>query len=432
MAIPLGKLTILVGAGILGSVLAKEGRMPDVSSFVSGAFKIALRQLKRDDSTSSVSKSSKPPNDSLMAQVTSLRQELQMLASSRPVTIVTASGTGFSSLNGYAVTVSHFNHRLKLSNDVVHLCVVNLSANKYGVVVVVIVVGYGYVWWKGWKLPDMMFATRRSLSDACTSIGQQLENVYGSIRSTRRHLSSKIDGVDTNLNAIAELTASTQERVTELREDSSRIGNDVRYVRDAVETLELKISRIEGKQDLTTVGVKRLCDYASSLENNVLEENVQACRHIFVSFFNTLLFDFTGNHAPQILQASASSSRLTFSSKVSGEILPTVFTSFCLFINQAGALPAPSSEPSTPSALNGSQEVQWLPRNAAASASIQQGSTGISGVAEVASSLGISNGIHTPEETSNGTSWFKPAFLMRTRSAINSVVQQTSSSKQQS
>uniref|UniRef100_A0A6N2K2P2 DUF1664 domain-containing protein n=1 Tax=Salix viminalis TaxID=40686 RepID=A0A6N2K2P2_SALVM len=264
MALPLGKLTILVGAGILGSVLAKEGRLPDVSNFVSGAFKIAFRQLKQDDSTLSVSKSSKPPNDSLIAQVNSLRQELQMLASSRPVTIVTANGTG---------------------------------ANKYGTVVVVVVVGYGYVWWKGWKLPDMMFATRRSLSDACTSIAQQLENVYASIRSTRRHLSSKINDVDSNLNAVAELTASTQEKVIELREDSSRIGNDVRYVRDAVETLELKISRIEGKQ------------------------------------------------------TSASSSRLTFSSK-------------------AGALPAPSSEPSTP-ALIGSQEVQRPPLNAA-SASSQQ------------------------------------------------------------
>ncbi|KAF9688985.1 hypothetical protein SADUNF_Sadunf01G0044800 [Salix dunnii] len=377
MAIPLGKLTILVGAGILGSVLAKEGRMPDVSGFVSGAFKIALRQLKRDDSTSSVSKSSKPPNDSLMAQVTSLRNELQMLASSRPVTIVTANGTG---------------------------------GNKYGIAVVVIVVGYGYVWWKGWKLPDMMFATRRSLSDACTSIGQQLEDVYGSIRSTRRHLSSKIDGVDTNLNAIAELTASTQERVTELREDSSSIGNDVRNVRDAVETLELKISRIEGKQDLTTLGVKRLCDYASSLENNLLEENVQA-------YFS---FQFTANILIKVLGVF----QIWF-------LVPTVFTSFCVAINQAGALPAPSSEPSTPPALNESSEVQRLPRNAAL-ASIQQGSTGISGVAEVASSLGTSNGIHTPEETSNGTSWFKPAFLMRTRSAINSVVQQTSSSKQQS
>uniref|UniRef100_A0A3N7FL66 Uncharacterized protein n=1 Tax=Populus trichocarpa TaxID=3694 RepID=A0A3N7FL66_POPTR len=108
-------------------------------------------------------------------------------------------------------------------------------------------------------------------------------------------------------------------------------------------------------QDLTTQGVKRLCDYASSLENNLLEENIQT---------------------------SASSSRLTFSSKV-----------------------------------------QRPPRNAA-SPSSQQRSNGISGVAELTSGLGISKGIDTEEETTNRTSWLKPAFLMRTRSATNSVVQQ--------
>ncbi|KAJ9176156.1 hypothetical protein P3X46_011498 [Hevea brasiliensis] len=148
MALPLGKLTILVGAGIIGSVLAKEGRLSNVSDLVSGAFKIAFKQIRQDDSTSSIGK---PHNDSLMAQVNSLRQELQMLASNRSVTIVTASGTG-------------------------------AGASKYGIIVVVGVFGYGYVWWKGWKLPDMMFATRRGLSDACTSIAQQLENVYASIR----------------------------------------------------------------------------------------------------------------------------------------------------------------------------------------------------------------------------------------------------------
>ncbi|KAG6781399.1 hypothetical protein POTOM_014299 [Populus tomentosa] len=407
MALPLGKLTILVGAGILGSVLAKEGRLPDVSNFVSGAFKIAFRQLKQDDSTSSVSKSSKPPNDSLMAQVNSLRQELQMLASSRPVTIVTANGTGLDSDPSLASETGD-----------------ELCSNKYGVVVVVVVVGYGYVWWKGWKLPDMMFATRHSLSDACTSIAQQLENVYSSIRSTRRHLSSKIDGVDSNLNAVAELTASTQEKVIELREDSSRIGNDVRYVRDAVETLELKISRIEGKQDLTTQGVKRLCDYASSLENNLLEENAQACHHLFVSFWP---FQYS---VAELYRLPWSTNSADFSIQFTANILIKVFTSYCFVIYQAGALPAPSSEPSTPASI-GSQEVQRPPRNAA-SPSSQQRSNGISGVAELASGLGISKGIHTEEETSNGTSWFKPAFLMRTRSATNSVVQQTSSSRQQS
>ncbi|XP_059640848.1 uncharacterized protein LOC132283000 isoform X2 [Cornus florida] len=34
---------------------------------------------------------------------------------------------------------------------------------------------------KGWKLPDMMFATRRCISDACTFIAKQLENVYSSV-----------------------------------------------------------------------------------------------------------------------------------------------------------------------------------------------------------------------------------------------------------
>ncbi|KAJ6925654.1 hypothetical protein NC651_010153 [Populus alba x Populus x berolinensis] len=68
-------------------------------------------------------------------------------------------------------------------------------------------------------------------------------------------------------------------------------------------------------------------------------------RHVIIflfpfGLFNTLLLNFTVHHGPQILQTSASSSRLTFSSK-------------------ARALPALSSEPSTP-ALIGSQEVCLL------------------------------------------------------------------------
>ncbi|OAY32319.1 uncharacterized protein LOC110629626 isoform X1 [Manihot esculenta] len=351
MALPLGKLTILVGAGILGSVLAKEGRLSNVSDLVSGAFKIAFKQINQDDSSSSIGK---PHNDSLMAQVNCLRQELQMLASNRSVTIVTASGT-------------------------------SLGASKYGLIVVVGVAGYGYVWWKGWKLPDMMFATRRSLSDACTTIAGQLENVYASIRSTRRQLSSNIDRVDSNLNEVAVLTATTQEKVTELLEDSERIGHDVRYVRDAVETLEIKISRIEGKQDMTNLGVKKLVDYAYNLENKLLEENTQA---------------------------SSSSSRIAFSS-------------------ERGSLLLPPSEPTSLSISIGSLEVQ-RPLHRAASATPPQRTNGISEAVEVSSNLGISNGFRALEETNNGSSrWIKPTRIMRTCSATNAVVPQTSSIRQQ-
>ncbi|WCJ26174.1 hypothetical protein M5689_008012 [Euphorbia peplus] len=334
MALPLAKLGILVGAGILGSVLMKEGRLPSVPDMVSGAFKFGLKQIRRDDSTSV-----RKPHDSLMAQVDSLREELQILVSGGSVTIINASQRG---------------------------------ASKYGIIVVVVTVGYGYVWWKGWKLPDMMFATRRSLSDACTSIGHQLENVYTSIRTTRRELSSNIDRVDSNLNEVASLTANTQEKVTELLEDSEKIGYDVRFVRDAVETLELKISRIEGKQDLTNLGVKKLVGYVNEMENNLLEETNQA---------------------------SSSTRQIAFSSKK--------------------GLPPPSSEPTSPVISTGAIEVQRPFSNPSPATSLQR-SDGISGAAE------ILNGISVRDQTNNGTSsWLKPFF--RTLSATSSVLQQASS-----
>ncbi|RWW52334.1 hypothetical protein BHE74_00041256 [Ensete ventricosum] len=35
--------------------------------------------------------------------------------------------------------------------------------------------------WQGWKVSDMMFVTRRGLSDVCTTVGKQLELISASI-----------------------------------------------------------------------------------------------------------------------------------------------------------------------------------------------------------------------------------------------------------
>ncbi|KAK4762812.1 hypothetical protein SAY86_008580 [Trapa natans] len=239
MALPFGKLAILVGAGVVGSVLAKEGSLPSISDLFSGAFKLVLKGIRQDESTKSVKK---PHNEFLMAQVNSLREELQMLASSRPVTIVTASGTG---------------------------------SNKYGAIVIIIVVGYGYVWWKGWKLPDLMFATRRSLSEARTAIAKQLEHVHSSIRATKHQLSSRMDNFDNNLNEVAQLTASTRDTISDISIDVENINANVAFVRDAVENLETKIGRIEGKQNTMNGGVLYLLDYASSLGFKESTERIQ-------------------------------------------------------------------------------------------------------------------------------------------------------------
>ncbi|KAL7610029.1 uncharacterized protein LOC111919361 isoform X1 [Lactuca sativa] len=239
MALPLGKLTLIIGAGLVGSVLAKEGRLPSVYDVFSGASKV-LKMIGNDDKPTSTPKRH---SDSLMAQVNSLRQELQLLASNRPVTIVTTNGSS--------------------------------GANKYGVIIIVVVVGYGYVWWKGWKLPDMMFATKRSLSDATSAVAKQLDTVYSSLAATKRHLSTRIDRVDSSLDEVAELTAATKEEVSLIRGDTKVIALDVQSVHNAVYTLESKLSRIELKQDDTNLGVAKLLRTALTMEKQASVERIQ-------------------------------------------------------------------------------------------------------------------------------------------------------------
>ncbi|PWA42263.1 acetolactate synthase [Artemisia annua] len=55
------------------------------------------------------------------------------------------------------------------------------STSKYNIIVVVVVVGYGYAWWKGSILPNMMFASKRSLSDAVNVVAKTLDDVYSSL-----------------------------------------------------------------------------------------------------------------------------------------------------------------------------------------------------------------------------------------------------------
>ncbi|CAI0627369.1 unnamed protein product [Linum tenue] len=218
MALPLGKLVILAGAGLIGASTV-YGKDSGITDWLFGASKI-WKQLKKDTGSGK-----KPQNDSLMAQVNSLRQELQLLASNGPVTIITSGGAG---------------------------------ANKYYIIVVGGVIGCGYVWWKGWKLPDMMFATRRTLSDACNSVAQQLETVYASLRTTRKELSAGISNLDTKLTEIEKSTDSTQGIVVQLLEGSGKIGKDFHSFKERVESLKSRVDNIAVKQVESISGIQSL------------------------------------------------------------------------------------------------------------------------------------------------------------------------------
>ncbi|XP_024008170.1 uncharacterized protein LOC18992333 isoform X1 [Eutrema salsugineum] len=349
MALPLGKLTILLGAGLVGSVLAKEGGSPVVSNLVSGAFKMVFRQLKQEEPAKS---GSNPRNDTLIAQVNSLRNEIQLLASNRPITIVSTAGSG---------------------------------GRKYGVIIIIGVIGYGYVWWKGWKLQDFMFATRRNLSDACNNVGNHIDGFYTSLSGTKRELSSDIDRMSITLDANTEAIQQTGREVTELRDGTANMKIDVRSAIVAVETLASKVYRIEGNQDITLKGVGAL--HAQCRENRRIQESNQALP--------------------------------STSSMLALEASPMTPSSRTLSLP-----PASPREPQSPSAPNGAQQSHGPLQHT-------QSLSGLKDISESSSShKAFSDGTCSGKATGNGASGssagvlgrFSMPRIVRTLSAVNSVL----------
>ncbi|KAG6508167.1 hypothetical protein ZIOFF_033537 [Zingiber officinale] len=262
----LGKLTIVIGAGIIGTVLSKDGQLSDVTKFFSGAFKIVTRHLKQDNSQST----SKPQTDSLLAQVNTLREELQILASSRSVTIITGGGPGSA---------------------------------RFGVTTVIVVgaLGFVFIWWKGWKLSDLMFVTRRGFSDTCNRIGRQLDLVSSSVSAARRHLSSKIDHVDSNLEECKELATATKLEVSELNGDLSLVCSDIESVQCAVETLRSKLDRIEGTQD----SPQRTIEFPQITAVTALSLTPLSTESVSLSESPLLSIPSTPHGNPRVLHSSA-------------------------------------------------------------------------------------------------------------------------------
>ncbi|KAG6504722.1 hypothetical protein ZIOFF_037068 [Zingiber officinale] len=262
----LGKLTIVIGAGIIGTVLSKDGQLSDVTKFFSGAFKIVTRHLKQDNSQST----SKPQTDSLLAQVNTLREELQILASSRSVTIITGGGPGSA---------------------------------RFGVTTVIVVgaLGYVFIWWKGWKLSDLMFVTRRGFSDTCNCIGRQLDLVSSSVSAAKRHLSSKIDHVDSNLEECKELATATKLEVSELNGDLSLVCSDIESVQCAVETLRSKLDRIEGTQD----SPQRTIEFPQITAVTALSLTPLSTESVSLSESPLLSIPSTPHGNPRVLHSSA-------------------------------------------------------------------------------------------------------------------------------
>ncbi|XP_006644461.1 uncharacterized protein LOC102713683 [Oryza brachyantha] len=224
----LGNLAILLGSGILGSILVGgDTKLPTAGEVLSGAAKFVKKHGNEDKNTSS---NSDMHTAQLLSQVNHLRQEIQSLGS-RHVTVVTNAAK--SGPGTFTVTV----------------------------VVVAGVVGYAYIKWKGWKLSDMMFVTKRGLSDACNVVGSQLDKVSDDVTSARKHLAGRIDRVDISLDETQEIIEGTRDEVTVIHGDLSAFQEDLQSVNLVVRSLESKLVSLEYTQDRTATGISDLVEF---------------------------------------------------------------------------------------------------------------------------------------------------------------------------
>ncbi|XP_024517379.1 uncharacterized protein LOC9651935 isoform X1 [Selaginella moellendorffii] len=228
------KLIILLGAGMTGSILIKNGKLSDFFKDLSKVFSKHLKEDDKDEVT-----------ETLAQQVQRLTNDLRQLAGSRNITVVNAPGTSGQSSN--------------LSSLAMPALVIGVA-------------GYGYFWWKGWSWTDVMYVTRRNMSNVVASVSKQLDQVSAAVTATKRHLTSRIDSVSKTLDDSVAVQGLIKNEVFEIRGDVARVGGDIGAVQQIVEGLGNQLDDVQTKQDFTNQGIILLCQFARRWEETRRQE----------------------------------------------------------------------------------------------------------------------------------------------------------------
>uniref|UniRef100_K3ZC64 DUF1664 domain-containing protein n=1 Tax=Setaria italica TaxID=4555 RepID=K3ZC64_SETIT len=212
---------------IAGSILTTYTKVGDV---LSGGLEFVK---KHGEGGGGAKSSSGQDTAQLMSQVNILREEIQSLTV-RPAMVVTSAAKSGQ-------------------------CLFMVSGNDMHSVVVAGVVGYAYINScinvQGWKLSDMMFVTKRGLSEACNVVGSQLDQVSDAVVVTKKHLAGRIDLVDSSLDENKQIIEGTRDQVAVINMDLSAFQEDLQSVNLVVQTL-----------DQTVDGIHHLCEFTRKLE----------------------------------------------------------------------------------------------------------------------------------------------------------------------
>nr|CAB3460429.1 unnamed protein product [Digitaria exilis] len=202
----LTKVVVLVGAGVAGSVVIRNGRLAEILG--------DLQEILDKASKGKGGGRADGGEDELNEQVRRLAMEVRRLANPRPVIINGSSvQSGVSGLLVPAATVG--------------------------------ALGYGYMWWKGISFSDLMYVTKRNMANAVSTMTKHLEQVQSSLAVTDARL--KLESIGSEIKNIKDLVWGLDGKIDsmEAKQDFSCAG--VMYLCQFIEQNGGKLpERLEG------------------------------------------------------------------------------------------------------------------------------------------------------------------------------------------
>ncbi|XP_047048682.1 uncharacterized protein LOC124653656 [Lolium rigidum] len=224
------KVLILVGAGLTGSIVLRNGRLSDVLA----ELQELMKGVNQGEGPGALDMAL------IQAQIRNLAQEVRDLTLSKPITILSGKSDSGGSLSSYI-----------------------LPAAAVGAL------GYCYMWCKGWSLSDVMFVTKRNMASAVDSMSKQLEQVSSALAATKRHLTKRLENLDGKMDEQVEMSKHIRTEVIDVKTDLSQIGFDVEAIQQMVAGLEEKIELLDNKQDAANAGIWYLCRMAGGIKEGL-------------------------------------------------------------------------------------------------------------------------------------------------------------------
>lgn len=217
--IGLGRIIFIIGAGYTGTVLFQNGKLSDVV----GELQNLVKNYEKPGETDA------GDSDVMAAQVRRLAMEVRQLASARSITVLNGNSSG------------------NLTSLIMPTAAVGA-------------LGYGYMWWKGLSFSDLMYVTKKSMTNAVSNLTKHLDHVSEALAATTRHLTQRIENVDGKLDDQLEVSKLLRNEVNDVRGDLSEIGSDLDELQRLISGLDGKLLSLEGKQELANAGVMYLCN----------------------------------------------------------------------------------------------------------------------------------------------------------------------------